>query len=114
MLHPLQTTRSQVYEYLSTLCRRIALKLTQTQQFDSILLHNINLGRIVPSMLNFTNMTSSQQELARTTLSNPPTNSLGQCPIQEHLVPNKLFAFIHTAQIQLLQEYLGVNTDTHG
>mmetsp|Transcript_13863 Transcript_13863/g.33582 ORF Transcript_13863/g.33582 Transcript_13863/m.33582 type:complete len:83 (-) Transcript_13863:661-909(-) len=67
---------STLERHLTALRTGISLKFSQTQEVDSVLLENIDLGRVVPSMLDFSNMASTKEKLAGTALSNTSTNSL--------------------------------------
>jgi len=64
-------------------------------------------------MLNFSDVSTLEHELAETTLSNSPTDSLWQSSVQQHAVPDELLAFGALAQLQLLLQGLRVDTNTH-
>lgn len=93
---------------------RIRFKLPKTKKENVCLLELLNLLRIVPSMLNLSNMSTTKEELTRTRLSNTSSNSLRQSPVKKHLMPHKFSPLGNIAQIKLLEQYLGVDTDTHG
>mmetsp|Transcript_538 Transcript_538/g.1571 ORF Transcript_538/g.1571 Transcript_538/m.1571 type:complete len:331 (+) Transcript_538:307-1299(+) len=65
-------------------------------------------------MLHFANVGTLQHELAHAALTNTSTNRLGQGAVQQHAVPSELFAFGTLAQVQLLDQRFGIDTDSHG
>ena len=59
---------STLERHLTALRTGISVEFSQTQEVDSILLENIDLSRVVPSMLDFSNMASTKEKLAGTAL----------------------------------------------
>ena len=64
-------------------------------------------------MLDFTNVGTPQEELTRAALADTTANGLGKSSVEEHLVPNEILALGNMAQVQLLEQHLGVDADAH-
>ena len=64
--------------------------------------------------LDFADMAFVQKHHAKTTLSNTTTNGEGQTVVEQLLVEIQLFAFLLMLKLQLSQQALFIDTDTHG
>jgi hypothetical protein len=56
------------FHNLTTLGMGIGFKLSQPQKADAIFLKNLNFLRVVPSVLNFTDVACTKKKLTGTTL----------------------------------------------
>ena len=92
---------------------RVGLEFSKAEEIDLALLEDLHFLGIVPSMLDLANMSTTQHELAGTALTDTTADGLGKSSVKKHLVPNKILALRNMAQVQLLEQYLGVNADAH-
>ena len=73
----------------------------------------LNLLRVVPAVLHLTDVGTSQEELTRAALADAAADGLGESAVKKHPVPNELLSLRNMTQIQLLEQYLGVDADAH-
>ena len=92
----------------------VILKFTKPQKTNVGILENVHFGRVVPSVLAFSNVSALQHELAQSALTDATANCLGEGTIEEHLMPNAFLAFGDAAQVQLRLQDFGVDANTHG
>lgn len=92
----------------------LVAELSKAKKTNVGVLENFHFRRIVPTMLDFSNVGTVQHELAETRLANATTNGLGESAIEQHLMPDQLLALGATAQVELGFQDLGVDADTHG
>ena len=90
------------------------LELSKTKETHVGVLQDLNLGGVVPSMLDFSNVSTLEHELAETALSNTTSNGLGKSAVKQHAVPDGFLAFGATAEVKLGGKNLWVDSDTHG
>ena len=93
---------------------RVGIEFSKAEEIDLALLENLHLLGVVPTVLDLTNMSTAEHELASTALADTTANGLGKSSVKEHLVPDKVLAFRDLAQIELLHQNLGVDADAHG
>jgi len=91
----------------------IFVEFSETEEADAVFLEKLNFGGVVPSMLDFTDVSTPEHKLTEATLSDASTNRLGECSVKQHSVPDVILAFGAAAQVKLLVARIGVDSDPH-
>ena len=92
----------------------VFLEFSKTKETHVGVLEDFNFSGVVPSVLNFSNMSTLKHELAETTLSNTTTNGLRKSSVEQELMPNVVLSLGATTEVELGSKDLRVDTDTHG
>jgi hypothetical protein len=92
----------------------VFIEFSETQETNIVFLKDFHLARIVPSVLDLTNMGALQHELTHATLSDTSTDGLWEFTIQKHLMPGEILSFRASAEVKLLDQDFRTDTDSHG